>query len=44
MQNLLLEFSATIPKYESVLEKYSDKIVYEYALKQFHNDGFSKKI
>lgn len=43
-QNLLLEFSATIPKFESVLEKYSDKIVYEYALKQFHNDGFSKKI
>lgn len=43
-ENLLLEFSATIPKFESVLEKYSDKIVYEYALKQFHNDGFSKKI
>lgn len=43
-ENLLLEFSATIPKYESVLKKYSDKIVYEYALKQFHNDGFSKKI
>ena len=43
-ENLLLEFSATIPKFESVLEKYSNKIVYEYALKQFHNDGFSKKI
>lgn len=43
-ENLLLEFSATIPKFESVLEKYSDKIVYEYALKRFHNDGFSKKI
>ena len=43
-QNLLLEFSATIPKFQSVLEKYNDKIVYEYALKQFHNDGFSKKI
>lgn len=43
-QNLLLEFSATIPKFESVLEKYSDKIVYEYALKQFYNDKYSKKI
>lgn len=43
-ENLLLEFSATIPKFESVLEKYNDKIVYEYTLKQFHNDGFSKKI
>lgn len=43
-ENLLLEFSATIPKYESVLEKYSDKIVYEYALKQFCDDGFSKEV
>ena len=43
-ENLLLEFSATIPKDIAVLEKYRDKIVYEYALKAFHNDGFSKKI
>ena len=43
-ENLLLEFTATIPQYDDVLKKYKDKIVYEYALKQFHNDGFSKKI
>lgn len=43
-ENLLLEFTATIPNEKEVIEKYNDKIVYEYALKQFHNDGFSKKI
>ena len=43
-ENLLLEFSATIPNDESVLEKYRDKIVYEYALKEFYNDKYSKKI
>lgn len=43
-QNLMLEFSATIPKVASVQEKYIDKLIYEYALKEFHNDGFSKRI
>ncbi|WP_181881777.1 DEAD/DEAH box helicase family protein [Helicobacter sp. MIT 14-3879] len=43
-KNLMLEFSATIPKYDSVLEKYSDKIIFKYDLKEFHNDGFSKRI
>lgn len=43
-ENLLLEFSATIPKDESVLEKYRDKIIYEYALKEFYNDRYCKKI
>lgn len=43
-ENLLLEFSATIPKDKSVLEKYRDKIIYEYALKEFYSDKYSKKI
>ncbi|BDB65508.1 type III restriction endonuclease subunit R [Helicobacter cinaedi] len=43
-ENLLLEFSATIPNDEKVLKKYRDKIVYEYALKEFYNDKYSKKI
>lgn len=43
-KNLLLEFSATIPNDENVLKKYRDKIVYEYALKEFYNDRYSKKI
>ncbi len=40
----MLEFTATIPNDKKVLEKYNDKIVYEYALKQFYKDGFSKRI
>lgn len=43
-ENLLFEFSATLPKYDEVLKKYKDKTVFEYALKAFHNDGFSKRI
>lgn len=43
-ENLLLEFSTTIPQDEGVMQKYRDKIVYEYALKQFYEDRYSKKI
>ncbi|MCI6662021.1 DEAD/DEAH box helicase family protein [Campylobacter sp.] len=43
-KNIMLEFTATIPNDKKVLEKYNDKIVYEYALKQFYKDGFSKRI
>lgn len=43
-ENLLLEFSATIPNERAVKEKYKDKIIYEYALKEFHDDKFSKRI
>lgn len=43
-ENLMLEFTATIPKDEKVQEKYRDKVIFEYALKQFYNDKFSKRI
>ncbi|PAF43393.1 DEAD/DEAH box helicase family protein [Helicobacter sp. 11S03491-1] len=43
-ENLLLEFSATIPKDKNVPEKYKDKIVYEYDLAKFCKDGYSKRI
>ena len=43
-ENLLFEFSATLPKESTVQEKYKDKIIYEYALKEFYKDKFSKKI
>lgn len=43
-ENLLLEFSATIPQEFNVLEKYQDKIIYEYTLKEFCKDGYSKRI
>ena len=43
--NLLLEFSATIElDNKEVKEKYLDKIIYQYDLKNFVKDGFSKKI
>jgi type III restriction enzyme len=41
----LLEFSATIElDNKEVKEKYLDKIIYQYDLKNFVEDGFSKKI
>ncbi|MGI0407135.1 DEAD/DEAH box helicase family protein [Helicobacter himalayensis] len=43
-ENLLLEFTATIPQQESVLGKYRDKLVHEYTLKEFYANGYSKKI
>lgn len=42
--NIMLEFSATIPNDRKVLSKYEDKIVYEYALREFCLDGYSKRI
>lgn len=43
-QNLMLEFSATIPREKEVQEKYKDKIIYEYALEEFCQNGYSKRI
>lgn len=43
-QNLMFEFTATIPKIQEVIEKYRDKIIYEYDLAKFCKDGFSKRI
>lgn len=43
-ENLLFEFSATIPNERAVKEKYRDKIVFEYALKEFCQNGYSKRI
>lgn len=43
-ENLMFEFSATIPKDINVLEKYRDKIIYEYDLARFCKDGYSKRI
>ncbi|EOH1018953.1 DEAD/DEAH box helicase family protein, partial [Campylobacter coli] len=43
-ENLLFEFSATIPQEFNVLEKYQDKIIYEYTLREFCKEGYSKRI
>ncbi len=42
--NLLLEFSATIPKEKSVEEKYENLKAITYTLKQFSEDKFCKNI
>ena len=42
--NLMFEFTATIPRIDIVLEKYKDKIIADYDLKQFCEEQFSKKI
>ncbi|WP_001154123.1 DEAD/DEAH box helicase family protein [Helicobacter pylori] len=42
--NLLLEFSATIPKEKSVEEKYENLKVITYTLKKFSEDKFCKNI
>lgn len=43
--NLLLEFTAT-PEYrdENSVNKYRNKVLYKYDLRQFRNDGYSKDV
>ena len=44
-ENRLLEFTATIDLTKDALfDKYRDKIVYQYDLKHFMNDGYSKNV
>ena len=44
-ENVLLEFTATVdlnhPEFE---KKYRDKIIYDYPLKEFRKDGYSKEV
>lgn len=43
--NLLLEFTATVDlSHPAIRDKYHDKILYDYALRQFREDGYSKDI
>lgn len=44
-QNRLIEFTATIDLgNDALFEKYNDKIVYQYDLKRFMQDGYSKNV
>ena len=44
-QNILLEFTATIDlTNEDIKNKYQNKIIYKYDLKEFRKDGYSKDI
>ncbi len=43
--NLLLEFTATVElDHPAVAAKYADKIFFQYNLKQFREDGYSKEV
>lgn len=43
--NLLLEFTATVDlEHETIRAKYNDKIIYDYPLRQFREDAYSKDI
>jgi len=43
--NLLLEFTATLDyTNQYIVEKYKNKILYRYDLRQFRNDGYSKDV
>lgn len=46
-ENVLLEFTATArleQEYTEILEKYKDKAIYRYDLKEYRLDGFSKDV
>lgn len=43
--NILLEFTATVDlTNQDIARKYEDKIIFDYSLKQFRKDGYSKEI
>jgi type III restriction enzyme len=43
--NILLEFTATIDlDNQAINDKYADKIIYDYSLKNFREDGYSKEV
>jgi type III restriction enzyme len=43
--NLLLEFTATLDyEHSGIVDKYRNKVIYRYDLKQFREDGFSKDV
>jgi len=44
-ENMLLEFTATVDLgHEAIRAKYHDKILFDYSLRQFREDGYSKDI
>lgn len=44
-ENRLYEFTATLELSNAEIhDKYKDKIIYDYPLRQFRNDGFSKEV
>ena len=43
-KNVLLEFTATLPKNADVQQKYADKIITKFGLKEFLQKGYTKEI
>ncbi|WP_210130114.1 DEAD/DEAH box helicase family protein [Staphylococcus sp. GDX8P54P] len=43
-KNKLLEFTATVQLEDDIFEKYKDKILYRYDLKEFMQNGYSKNV
>lgn len=43
-RNVLLEFTATIPEVKEVIDKYTDKTIYKFGLKEFLSAGYTKEI
>ena len=43
-QNVLLEFTATLPENADVQQKYTDKIITKFGLKEFLQKGYTKEI
>jgi type III restriction enzyme len=43
-KNVLLEFTATVPKHKNVIDKYLDKTIYRFDLKDFLKAGYTKEI
>lgn len=43
-KNILLEFTATIPEIQKVRDKYAQKTIYKFGLKEFLSAGYTKEI
>ena len=43
-KNILLEFTATIPENQKVIDKYASKTLYKFDLRQFLSAGYTKEI
>ncbi len=43
-KNILLEFTATIPENQKVIDKYAPKTIYKFGLREFLSAGYTKEI
>lgn len=44
-ENIMLEFTATVEmEHPLIRQKYEDKIIFQYSLKEFREDGYSKEV